>query len=160
MAHQLTEAEWDDLVALIAASPAERIDEALKRIVAAHRPVTNPKHHFAPRAQPLTVEGWLIHWRRSRQGRVRSGAASRAATSQRSLIVNRSYKPRRGSVIGEQLHVQFRWPSGRNTGLPESFLRLLSCEFAQDLLGQATGVHRPRSFELGGPTTQATASAE
>jgi len=60
-AHRLTEAEWDDLVDLITASPAERIDQALKRIVAAHRPISNPKHQLAPTAQPLTSEGWLIH---------------------------------------------------------------------------------------------------
>jgi hypothetical protein len=50
MAHKLTDAEWADLVNLISSSPAQRIDQALRRIAI----------EFAPALQPRTVEGWLI----------------------------------------------------------------------------------------------------
>jgi len=55
-AHKLTDAEWDELVDLIAASPRERMGEALKRIAAMY-PWSN-----RPSASPIrSTEEWLLH---------------------------------------------------------------------------------------------------
>jgi hypothetical protein len=54
-AHKLTDAEWDELVELIAASPTERMDEALKRTAIGH-PSSD-----GPRWQPRSTEEWLVH---------------------------------------------------------------------------------------------------
>jgi len=59
MTHALTDAEWDELVGLIAASPARRMREALKRMAVMHRSSTvapNP-----PGRGPRTAEDWLLH---------------------------------------------------------------------------------------------------
>ena len=61
MKYQLTDVEWNDLIGLIAASPGERIDQALKRIVMRVRTRRPPKRRLTPTTQPVTVEGWLIH---------------------------------------------------------------------------------------------------
>jgi hypothetical protein len=61
MKHQLSDAEWDDLIELIAASPAERIDQALKRVVLRPRTGRPPKRRLIPTSQPVTLEGRLIH---------------------------------------------------------------------------------------------------
>ena len=55
MAHRLTDAEWDELVELIAASPTERMDEALKRMS-----VASPSSNRPP-WQPRSTEEWLVH---------------------------------------------------------------------------------------------------
>ena len=54
-AHKLTDAEWDELVELIAASPTERMDEALKRL-AIGNPLSNRSTW-----QPRSTEEWLVH---------------------------------------------------------------------------------------------------
>jgi len=54
MAHKLTDAEWDELVDLIAASPTERMDEALKRMSVA------PPSSNQPPWQPRSTEEWLV----------------------------------------------------------------------------------------------------
>ena len=54
-AHKLTDAEWDELVDLIAASPTDRMDEALNRMAVGH-PSSN-----RPPWQPRSTEEWLVH---------------------------------------------------------------------------------------------------
>jgi hypothetical protein len=57
-AHKLTDAEWDELVQLIADSPTGRMDEALKRMkqMAVGRRSSNRQ-----RWQPRSTEEWLVH---------------------------------------------------------------------------------------------------
>jgi hypothetical protein len=61
MAHQLTDAEWDDLVDLITASPSERIDEALTRVVIARRPGRGDLPRGASGGHQRTTAAWLLH---------------------------------------------------------------------------------------------------
>ena len=59
MAHALTDAEWDELVDLIAASRARRMGEALKRMAVMH-----PSSTVAPNPPGRglhTAEDWLLH---------------------------------------------------------------------------------------------------
>ena len=58
---ELTEREWDDLVALIAESPAERLSHALKCIGARRHIPSGQPHSLKTAAQPRTVEGWLLY---------------------------------------------------------------------------------------------------
>jgi hypothetical protein len=58
MAHKLTDSEWDELVDLIAASPAARMGEALKRLRAWH---ASPGTSTDPTAPNRTTEDWLLH---------------------------------------------------------------------------------------------------
>jgi hypothetical protein len=60
MAHKLTDAEWEDLVNLISSSPAERIDQALRRIMITIRPHSAATTRLAYTFRPRSVEGWLI----------------------------------------------------------------------------------------------------
>ena len=55
-AHKLTDVEWDELVDLIAASPTERMDEALKRLAVGHPSSSNRRPW-----QPRSTEEWLVH---------------------------------------------------------------------------------------------------
>jgi hypothetical protein len=59
MAHKLTDTEWDELVDLIAASPAGRMGEALKRLEAGRASSTSKTD--LPAAHPRTTEDWLLH---------------------------------------------------------------------------------------------------
>ena len=60
MAHTLTDAEWDELVDLIAASPVQRMCEALKRLLPGRG--TAAKRPLPPTAARLrTTEDWLLH---------------------------------------------------------------------------------------------------
>jgi hypothetical protein len=58
---RLTESEWDDLLDLIAESPAERLNHAFTRVGATRHVATKHQHPFELAAQPRTVEGWLIY---------------------------------------------------------------------------------------------------
>jgi hypothetical protein len=58
---QLTEREWNDLLDLIAESPAQRLTHALKRVgVWCHIPTDHPQP-LKIASQPRTVEGWLLY---------------------------------------------------------------------------------------------------
>jgi len=56
-AHKLSDAEWNELVELIAASPTERMDEALKRIPPRHQSSSSNRRPW----QPRSTEEWLVH---------------------------------------------------------------------------------------------------
>ena len=58
MSHKLTDSEWDELVDLIAASPAARMGEALKRLDAGQ---TSSIAHAEPATSHRTTEDWLLH---------------------------------------------------------------------------------------------------
>jgi len=58
---RLTQSEWDDLLDLIAASPAERLNHAFIRVGARRHATTSHGHPFEMAAQPRTIEGWLIY---------------------------------------------------------------------------------------------------
>jgi hypothetical protein len=59
MAQKLTDAEWNELVDLIAASPAGRMGEALKRLHAGH--ASSISLMDPPAAHLRTTEDWLLH---------------------------------------------------------------------------------------------------
>lgn len=61
MAHRLTDAEWADLVELIAASPADRINQALKCIVIAPRHLALMPQQRETTHTRTAVAGRLIH---------------------------------------------------------------------------------------------------
>jgi hypothetical protein len=61
MSRQFTESEWDDLLDLIAESPAERLNHAFAHVGARRHISTDELHPFALAAQPHTIEGWLLH---------------------------------------------------------------------------------------------------
>jgi hypothetical protein len=58
---RLTETEWDDLLDLIAESPAERLNQAFTRVGATRHATARHRHPFEMAAQPRTIEGWLIY---------------------------------------------------------------------------------------------------
>ena len=58
MTHKLTDSEWDELVDLIAASPAARMGEALRRLDAGEGPSIAP---VDPTTAHRTTEDWLLH---------------------------------------------------------------------------------------------------
>jgi hypothetical protein len=58
---ELTEREWDDLVDMIAESPAERLAHALKCVGARCHIPSNQPHPFKTASQPRTIEGWLLY---------------------------------------------------------------------------------------------------
>jgi hypothetical protein len=59
MSHKLTDSEWDELVDLIAASPAARMGEALKRLDAGQ--ASSSLAPAEPAATHRTTEDWLLH---------------------------------------------------------------------------------------------------
>jgi hypothetical protein len=59
MAQKLTDTEWDELVDLIAASPAGRMGEALKRLYDGH--VSSVASADPPAVHLRTTEDWLLH---------------------------------------------------------------------------------------------------
>jgi hypothetical protein len=82
MIQQLTDEEWDDLVGLIAESPAERIGSALKRLGARHRTGRHIKEPLDPAFRHLTTEGWLLQLASISPKRgVRSGVAKGTPTT-------------------------------------------------------------------------------
>jgi hypothetical protein len=58
MTHKLTESEWNELVDLITTSPAARMGEALRRLVASEEPTTAPSDSTTAHR---TTEDWLLH---------------------------------------------------------------------------------------------------
>jgi hypothetical protein len=58
MTHKLTDSEWDELVDLIAASPAARMGEALRRLDAGQESPIAPGD---PIGSHRTTEDWLLH---------------------------------------------------------------------------------------------------
>jgi len=60
MAQRLSDTEWDELVDLIAASPAGRMGEALKRLHTGHAS-SSVASADPPAVHLRTTEDWLLH---------------------------------------------------------------------------------------------------
>ena len=58
MAHKMTDSEWDELVDLIAASPAARMGAALRRL---HAGQGRSPDAADPAGDHRTTEDWLLH---------------------------------------------------------------------------------------------------